>query len=73
MGHKSKELAANVIEILPQIIHNIPISVCRDQSYDNARYMPGYNSGLQAKFREINLFSEYVPCVGHIYIYNKKI
>lgn len=41
MGHKSEKLANTVLEISSQIIHNILISDCRDQCYDNARNMPG--------------------------------
>ncbi|KAE9522916.1 hypothetical protein AGLY_016727 [Aphis glycines] len=60
IGHKSKELADTIIEVLKN--NEIPIEDCRGQSYDNATNMSGHYSGLQTRIKNINPLAEYVPC-----------
>lgn len=50
VGHKSKELADNIIEVLNN--NKIPIEDCRGQSYDNATNMSGHYSGLHTKIKK---------------------
>lgn len=50
VGHKSKELADNIIEVLYN--NKIPIEDCRDQSYDNATNMSGHYSGLHTRIKK---------------------
>jgi len=45
--------------------HGIDVRNCRGQSYDNASNMAGHYSGLQARFRAVNKYADYVPCAGH--------
>ena len=62
-SHKGRSLSNGILELLDE--HNIDISNCRAQSYDNASNMSGKYVGLQACFKEKNNLAFYVPCVGH--------
>lgn len=59
-GHKYMNLEMAVISTLEE--HNLDITVCRGQSYDNASNMSGAYSGLQARIKSHNKLVEYVPC-----------
>lgn len=62
-GHKSMNLEMAVISTLEE--HNLDITDCRGQSYDNASNMSGAYSGLQARIKSHNKLVEYVPCSAH--------
>ncbi|XP_041366776.1 zinc finger MYM-type protein 1-like [Gigantopelta aegis] len=62
-GHSGEQLAQNLSDFLAE--HNISLSDCRGQSYDNASNMSGRYSGMQAHARKLNPLAEYVPCAGH--------
>ncbi|XP_050540304.1 zinc finger MYM-type protein 1-like [Daktulosphaira vitifoliae] len=51
-GHKALDLTNVIINTLKS--HDIDISDCRGQSYDNASNMSGQYSGVQARIKEIN-------------------
>ena len=40
-------------------------SNCRGQLYDNTSNIAGPYSGLQARFKEVFLYADYVTCAGH--------
>ncbi len=44
---------------------NLDIMNCRGQSYDNASYMAGRYSSLQARLKAMNNYAGYVPCSAH--------
>lgn len=62
-GHKSKNLADTVINVLES--HFININDCQGQSYDEASSMSENYSGLQARIQEINPKALHVPCAAH--------
>ena len=45
--------------------HQIKLSDCRGQSYDNGSNMSGKYSGLQARIQERNPLADYIPCFAH--------
>ncbi|XP_060845353.1 zinc finger MYM-type protein 1-like [Rhopalosiphum padi] len=62
-GHKALDLTNAITNTLKS--HDIDISDCRGQSYDNASNMSGQYSGVQARIKEINPLVYYVPCSAH--------
>lgn len=62
-SHGAKNLADTVVDFLNE--NNIPLSNCRGQCYDNSSNMSGCYTLLQARIRELNKFTIYVPCAGH--------
>ncbi|XP_050053669.1 uncharacterized protein LOC126549154 [Aphis gossypii] len=62
-GHKALDLTNAITNTLKS--HDIDISDCRGQSYDNASNMSGQYSGVQARIKEINPLIYYVPCSAH--------
>lgn len=62
-SHGSEHLADTVTIFLNE--HDIPITDCRGQSYDNASNMSGKYSGLQARIKNSCKYAEFVPCAGH--------
>jgi hypothetical protein len=62
-GHTSENLFNEVSDTLAE--HDIPISDCRGQSYDNTSNMSGRYNGLQAKLKSVNELADYIPCTSH--------
>jgi len=62
-GHKALDMFNALNEFLQS--HDIDISDCRGQSYDNASSMSGKYNGLQAVIRQKNPHALWVPCAGH--------
>ena len=58
--HSGQELARNLLDLIK--VKNVDIANCRGQSYENASNMSGKYNGMQAKIREINLLSMFIPC-----------
>jgi len=63
--HSHLEVAMFDIILQKLSEHGIDIQNCRGQSYDNASNMSGIYSGLQARIKEVNPLSEYIPCAAH--------
>lgn len=61
--HRSDYLAETILKVLED--HDISITDCRGQIYDNAANMSGRFSGLQARIKEKCKFATFVPCAGH--------
>lgn len=61
--HTSEYLFNEVSGTLAE--HDIPISDCRAQSYDNTSNMSGRYNGLQAKLKSVNDLADYIPCTSH--------
>ena len=62
-GHCAADLLKSLTDFLQE--HQIDISNCRGQSYDNASNMSGKYNGLQAKVKELCPYADYVPCAAH--------
>lgn len=62
-GHTGEATANALLKFLDD--HQINISDCRGQSYDNAANMSGKYKGMQALILEKNCLSMFVPCCGH--------
>ncbi|XP_041373413.1 zinc finger MYM-type protein 1-like [Gigantopelta aegis] len=62
-GHSGEQLDQNLSDFLAE--HNISLSDCCGQSYDNANNMSGRYNGMQAHVRKLNPLEEYVPCAEH--------
>jgi hypothetical protein len=62
-GHCASDLLKSLTDFLDE--HQIDISNCRGQSYDNASNMSGKYNGLQAKVKELCPYADYVPCAAH--------
>ncbi|XP_060861796.1 52 kDa repressor of the inhibitor of the protein kinase-like [Metopolophium dirhodum] len=62
-GHKALDLTKAITNTLKS--HDIDISDCRGQSYDNASNMSGQYSGVQGRIKEINPLVYYVLCSAH--------
>ncbi|GCB66187.1 hypothetical protein scyTo_0000558 [Scyliorhinus torazame] len=45
--------------------HKLSLENIHGQSYDNASKMKGSEKGLQALFKNINRYADYVPCAAH--------
>ena len=45
--------------------HKLSLENIHGQSYDNASNMIGLEKGLQALFKNINRYADYVPCTVH--------
>ncbi|XP_060877870.1 zinc finger MYM-type protein 1-like [Metopolophium dirhodum] len=63
VGHTSLEIAETVIMTIDNLKLNI--SDCRGQSYDTAKNMSGCYNGLQARIKNINPLTFYIPCAAH--------
>lgn len=61
--HKAQYLTDVVVGFLES--HQISISNCRGQSYDNAADIAGKYSGLQVRIKEICGFSIFVACAAY--------
>lgn len=61
--HKSLYLTEAVTEFMTA--HEINLSDCRGQSYDNTNNMAGKYSGLQQRILDLNPFAIFVPCASH--------
>ena len=53
----------NKIQVLGE--HKPSLENICGQSYDNASNMKGLKKGLQALFKNINMYADYVPCAAH--------
>ncbi|GCB81770.1 hypothetical protein scyTo_0021884, partial [Scyliorhinus torazame] len=53
----------NKIQVLSE--HKLSLENIRGQSYDNTSNMKGSEKGLQALFKNINRYADYVPCAAH--------
>ena len=62
-SHKGADLADYLLNFLK--LHDIDITLCRGQSYDNASNMSGKYNGMQAKIKEINPYAAFIPCAAH--------
>ena len=62
-GHSAVEMESSILDYFDK--HEINISNCRGQSYDNASNMSGRYNGLQARIKEKNPLADYVPCFAH--------
>ena len=62
-GRTGEELAKAVFTFLQN--HDLDIRNLRGQSYDNTSSMSGIYSGLQARIKEVNSLSFYIPCSAH--------
>ena len=62
-GHSAAELKHSICTFLDK--HQIKLSDCRGQSYDNASNMSGKYSGLEARIRIKNPRADYIPCFAH--------
>ena len=62
-GHKAQDMFNAFMTFLE--FHGIDIKDCRGQSYDNANAMSGKYSGLQARVKERNPKTAWIPCAGH--------
>ena len=62
-GHGAQEMFKALMEFLK--IHDLDLGNCRGQSYDNASAISGKYNGLQAKVREMNSLSSWIPCTTH--------
>jgi hypothetical protein len=62
-GHKAQDMFDGLVEFLDE--HDIQISNCRGQSYDNAAAMSGRYNGLQAKVSAENSLAAWIPCTGY--------
>lgn len=58
-----KDLYCTVTEVLESM--EINLSDCRGQSYDNAANMSSPDSGLQARFKAGNSYTEYILYSAH--------
>jgi len=56
-------MADAVFSILKKL--NLDISYLRRQSYDNAKYMSGIYSGLQARIREVAPLADFILFSAH--------
>ncbi|CAG9822154.1 unnamed protein product [Phaedon cochleariae] len=61
--HTSEYLFEQISSFLSQT--GIPLENIRGQSYDNAANMSGTYNGVQARFKSINRFADYIPCSAH--------
>lgn len=62
-GHTSAYLTLTISTLLEKL--KLDIKNCVGQSYDNASYMSGKYSGLQARIKELSPKAKYVPCATH--------
>ncbi|CAB4013453.1 zinc finger MYM-type 1-like [Paramuricea clavata] len=62
-GHTGKVLAESLLGFLTR--HEVNISDCPGQSYDNASNMSGKYNGMQAVIHRKCPLAEYVPCAAH--------
>ncbi|GCB64800.1 hypothetical protein scyTo_0000329 [Scyliorhinus torazame] len=62
-NHSSTTLFNKIQQILGE--HKLSLENIRGQSYDNASNMKGSEKGLQALFKNINRYADYVPCAAH--------
>lgn len=62
-SHKGKSMKDELITLFDK--HDLLISDCRAQSYDNASNMSGKYEGLQAHIKKDNKLALFVPCIGH--------
>lgn len=63
VGHSGECMEAAVLGVLQKL--QIDIKNGRGQAYDNASNMSGRYKGLQARFKNINKYMDYVPCSAH--------
>jgi len=62
-SHTGDELTDTLLQFLER--KGIDIRNCRGQSYDNASNMAGMHQRVQARAKELNPHTEYIPCFGH--------
>ncbi|XP_072366900.1 zinc finger MYM-type protein 1-like [Scyliorhinus torazame] len=62
-NHSSTTLFNKIQQVLGE--HKLSVENIRGQSYDNASNMKGLEKGLQALFKNINRYADYVPCAAH--------
>ena len=62
-NHSSTPLLNKIQQVLDE--HKLSLENIRGQSYDNASIMKGSKKGLQALFKNINRYADYVPCATH--------
>lgn len=62
-GHTGEKLTNALLAVLKK--YDIPLDLCRGQSYDNASNMSGIYNGVQAKIMELNPLAFFIPCSAH--------
>ena len=62
-GHDGESMMNVVIDTLHE--HDLSIKDCRSQSYDNASNMSGKYQGLQARIKQVNPRTDFVPYSAH--------
>ena len=62
-NHSSTTLFNKIQQVLVE--HKLSLENIHGQSYSNASNMKGLEKGLQALFKRINRYGEYVPCAAH--------
>ncbi|GCB74070.1 hypothetical protein scyTo_0003155 [Scyliorhinus torazame] len=61
-NHSPTTLFNKIQQVLGE--HKLLLENIRGQSYDNASNMKGSEKGLQAPFKNINRYADYVPCAA---------
>eukprot|EP00794_Sanderia_malayensis_P003780 gene3780-biopygen3227 len=62
-SHKSESLTSDILETLKAL--TLDIDLCRGQSYDNASNVSGKYTRVQARIKEVNSCTPYMPCASH--------